>query len=510
MRTLAMTGVMVLALLALTGCSGDSGSGLPQELPFTVERADVGEPLTTAEAESFTADMTKFWNDVEYFQWLWLTGHGLHESYNPAMPDYMIHWQDTTATKSGDTVTFLHVGGADNLMIDNPKIITAVGSAYLLTGDEKLAKIATQHIKGISAFFLGYIWGNENPVVTGLLPRAIFTQDHSYTTDGGRKVVVSYAGVREEKIDWNANTIHNPANPTYGDIWVRNERSKDDVPHIFRVVPFLQRLMEDAKDPDLIAAAAEAHANLKAFTKDIVDTGYFIRAKNSNGEVYIPTIDGGGVKDLASFVNFEQIMPNAECNSKLNAALLAYGQPLDNDCGVGISETYESVSTSVHYYNFAIIRYFHVAAVHQALAAGHYDVAENLMQGLMQRADEDMHNTAKRNTESRWDTDLASWLLAAASAGMPLTSEEKRLIRTLYTASMAYYRTWPNWDLWDATVPDGSAAWVPPENADGHAYISAEEMAAFMELCYSPYVDRDNIADLINCDKVADKASWGL
>ncbi len=487
----------------------ESEQGIPEALPFTLTREDVGEALTEAEITAFTKKITGFMKNVDYFGWILWTSHGMDKSYDENMPDYKLYWQDTRATKAGDTVTFSHTGGADNLMIRTSKILNQAIAGYFMSGDERFARIIEQYSKGMVALFQGMMFGGDDNV-TSVMARAIFTLNHSYEEEG-RKVVVDYDPVKqEEKYDWNAHTIPNVNNPYWGEIWVRNMRSKDDVPHMFRTMPLLKRVAAYAKDDYVREAAQNAYDHMVAFAKDIVDTGYYIRTKEKDGVAYIPHEEDmpGVVKDLASFVNFEEFIPNAECNSKLNAALLAYGEPLENDCEQGFGGNYEGIATAGHYFNFAIIRYFHLAAITNSLMAHENAMAQKLLEGLVVRADEMVHDDYRRGEIKEWDADGAPWLLAAAASGLPLTSEEARLIIQQYSDSVDFFEAWPNWDLWDESVPDGVVDYAPSRSTAERDYIRPEEMAYIMEYCFSPFRNPAGVK-LVDCDIVGDSSRWG-
>jgi len=496
--------VLLLAALAWAGCSGPSSSTddeLPDSLPFELTRPAVGEPPTGEEIEAFTGKITGFWKQVDYFRWCTWHSHGLHSSYDPDMPDYAVWWQDTRAIKEGDTVTFQHVGGADNLMIRTSKVLSNAISGYLASGDPIMRKIAIDYCKGTVALFQGLVFGSEDPVEPYVTARAIFTHNHSYTTDDGRKVAVDYEPYKSERYDWNAHTVPNPENPFFGSIWVRNMRSKDDLPHMWRVVPLLMRLVQDAEDEEVREAGELALEYLTGFAKDIVDQGYRIRTKES-GETYVPD------EDLASFVLYDEWIPNAECDPKLTAALLAYGEDLDNDCENGISPTYEAAAAAGNYFNYAIVRYFHLTAITAALILRKDRIAERLLDGLVERADAMAADEEERLDHREWDPDMASYLLASASSGLPLPAAAARIVQEQYSAAVDHYQDWPYWDLWHDSVPDDTYEYKPSRDAAEKKHVRPEEMTYLIEYCYSPWKNPAGV-ELVDCEIVLDPSRWG-
>jgi hypothetical protein len=491
----------LLICFLFVGCSEENDKVNPS-LPFELSRPEAGEPLSQAEISAFTKKITGFWKEIDYFRWCSWHSHGLHSSYDPDMPDYMLWWQDTRAIKQGDTVTFEHYGGADNIMIRTPKVLTQAISGYLASGDPIMRDLVIGYSKGIVALFLGMAWDGEDPLVESVTARSIFTHNHSYTTFDGRKVAVDYDPAKHESYDWNAHTVPNPNNPYFGDIWIRNMRSKDDVPHMYRVAPLLLRAAQDAPDQEVRQEAQRAYDFLVAFAKDIVDHGYQIRTKE-NGEIYIPE------EDLASFIYYDNVFPNAECNPKLASALLGYGQELDNECDKGISYYYETTVTSSKYFNYAIVRYFHLAAITNSLINKKNDIAWQLFKGLIKRCDEIVADEQQMTDHPEWFADAASFLVAAAASGLPLTTEEARLIQEQYLLAIDHYGTWQYWDFWDASVPDGTYADKPSQEGEhGDRYIRAEEMTYFIEYCNSFWKNPAG-AEVVDCEIVLDPSRWG-
>jgi len=213
-------------------------------------------------------------------------------------------------------------------------------------------------------------------------------------------------------------------------------------------------------------------------------------------------------KDLASFVDYDALIPNAECDPKLTAALLAYGEPRDNDCGNGISQQYETVATGSHYFNYGIVRYFHLTAIVNALVSKQDRVAKDLLKGLIERCDIMTADQSERVDHTEWDADMASYLLAAAASGLPLTSAEARIIQDRYTLSVDHYSEWPYWDLYDSSVPDGEYEYRPNRDAADTKHVRPEEMAYLLQYCYSPWRNPAGV-EIANCDVVLDPTRWG-
>jgi len=479
----------------------------PDELPFAFTRPAVGTPLTPAEVTEFTKKITGFWRDTNYFQWLASISHGVGPN-DQDWPTYKCFFGDIAASKDGDVVTLTHTGFDDNYTIGMSKVFNNLAAAYLLSGDAARGELVREYCNGYRALYLGMIWDSEetDPVHT-LQPRTVFTRNHIYY-ENGHEIHVDYDPVKHYSFDWNAHTIPNALNPFWGEIWIRNMRSKDDMPHIMRAVPLMQRVAAEAPDAEVRAAAAAALVYLEAFARDIVDSGYFIRTKDEDGNQYVPVDDHGMVVDLASFVQYEWIVPRAECNAKLTSALIGYGSDLDNDCANGFGGLYEQVATYTHYYNWAIIRYFHAAALLNALMQGENDVAYTLLEGMTIRADDMVHDEQGPLEHAEWISDTAVYLLAAAAAGLPLTDEEARLVMEQYSLSVDHHLAWGYWDPWDESVPNGAFPYRSGRWGGPVAAVHDDEMIFILEYCYSPFRNPSTAA-LVDCDVVADPSQWG-
>jgi len=284
-------GALVLAAAVLTclaACvSPDNGAKVtspervarfPAALPFEVGRTDPGgAPPTASELDAFTRRMVRFFASSGFFRWTRRHSHGLAEPNPWGEPPYMYWWQDTTAVRAGELVTFRHEGGADNMMAHTGRIFGPVAGAYMtLTRPEEqepLRELVLGYIRGVSAMIDGSIWAEEDPVVDTIMARAIFHRNHTWELDGGRRAAVDYEPERREVFERRHDTLHNPANPTWGDIYVRTKRSKDDFPWVYRMQTHLARLLWSCQDREVRDAALRLYDQLQAFAADIVDHG---------------------------------------------------------------------------------------------------------------------------------------------------------------------------------------------------------------------------------------------
>ncbi|MBM4387584.1 MAG: hypothetical protein FJ088_07580, partial [Deltaproteobacteria bacterium] len=111
--------------------------------------------------------------------------------------------------------------------------------------------------------------------------------------------------------------------------------------------------------------------------------------------------------------------------------------------------------------------------------------------------------------DKRWFGEMAVFLLQSASAGVPLTSGEARLIHEYYGKAADAYKVWERWDLWDESVPDGiynhGTGYRPSD--EGH-FVNIEDIAFLLEYCFSPFKNTDGVK-FVDCDVVKDPGKWG-
>ncbi len=479
--------------------------GLPLALPFPLTRPDPGPPADPQEVADFTREMVGFLKDIDYFTWVYETTHGTHAS--TGLPDYQIWWHDVVAVKEGDTVTFrasAKDGGSHNNAEPTMLVLAQAIGAYLLTGDEAAGRIVDQFTKSILAVTRGFVY-DENDPVEHLMARNIITVGHSFVLPSGKKKAVDYSEWYFPYEGWNADRFRYEHNPTWGDVWVTNKRSKDDVPYFYRVAAWLPYVIELSPDPGVRAVAAEALDLLERFARDIVDSGWNIRTKDAQGNVILVED-----QDLASFVRYTEIFPDAECDPRLASALLGYGEPLDQDCGDGQGSPYDTIAGAGNYYNYDIIDQFHMAAVALALVRGRDDIAKRLLEGLITRIERyrDPQSGEPGQSNENWPRDMARLLLMAASVGVPLTSEEAAEVRGFYRRTIAAYREFPRWDLWDPSVPDGTYSFRDGGMYPRHepAFIRVEDLAFVLEYCWSPFRNPAG-APVADCEAV--RQAWG-
>ncbi|MBN2494632.1 MAG: hypothetical protein JXR96_08595 [Deltaproteobacteria bacterium] len=505
MRPSTLLAWIAVCLTAACSDGGSPGIDLPMSLPFTLTRPDAGEPLTDAEIRGFTSRITGFWKRIDYFTWVAETCHGMDAS--TGQPDYMIWWHDVDAVKQGDTVTFRHNsahGGSHNNAEPTSLVLSQAIGAYLASGDPAAGLVVTQFAKSFTAVMEGFVFDAGDPLHC-IMARNIVTHNHAFRLPSGKSKAVDYSDWYSTYEGWNAHRVHYPNNPTWGDIYVTTMRSKDDVPYMYRAAAWFPYLIKLAPDDAVRTAIQDALEHMQAFARDIVESGYFIRTKDAEGQPFVPE------EDLASLVDYMDLFPGAECDARLASALMGHAEPLDNDCGDGQGSDYDSVAGSINYYNYSIVDQFHLAALHLALAQGHDVLARALLEGLITRLERyrDPASEEPGQANENWERDVSLLLLMGAAIGMPLTSAEAREVHRFLDRAVEDYTDFPTWDLWNPSVPDGTydfrSGFHPAHRPEA---IRIEDIGFLMEYCWSPFANPAGVR-FVDCEIVNDPARWG-
>lgn len=499
----------------------------PRKLPFEFLRPPVGEPVEAAEVTAFTQRIAATLRQVGYFRWLLRTSTGVDAT--TGLADYLAWHNDVQAVKEGPFVTFRHLGHEHNMWIPSAKILSAAVGAYLHTRDWEAGKVAEQYCKGLTAVVKGFVYDLHDPA-PWLMARSILPLDHDFTLDlhtwldDGRYKRVEFSPAKYEAVAWNAETFPWPSNPTWGSIWVTNMRSKDDVRAITRTVPFLRYVVEDAPDAFVRDACAETLETMVRFHQDIVDHNYFIRTKDRYGNAY--SLPCGG-KDLGSYNCYAELDPANECCARLATDMIAYGERRTNDCGTCTGSMYDLIAPVGNIYNINIIWDFHMAAVLSSLVARQYREAYWALVGLAKRTDDylDPDPSFPGLASPFWPSRLALYLVEAASVGLPLTAREVRLIHRAWDAAAEDLLAFPNWDLWDSSVPDGVYGgwtnwdwWLPSKPIEEinrtnfrpvvrPEAVPVQWFATLFEYCASPFRNPAG-ESFVDCDLLSDPSAW--
>ena len=207
----------------------------PSILPVSYPRPDVGTPLTATELQTATDELIALLKDTRYFDFVDERIHG----WPKGDPNNGYWWGTTstgiTATKSGGTVTYKHSNdGTDNAGIVTSPYLEGACYAHLLWGQAKTADLVRRIARGMSGWVIAMerTAGDTTPT---LLARSLYPPP-VMSNEGGRSLFID-TSLSRPGIDANPSSyIHHPNNPTLGDIYVKNKRSKDNIGHMLRAI----------------------------------------------------------------------------------------------------------------------------------------------------------------------------------------------------------------------------------------------------------------------------------
>lgn len=508
----------------ILGCQGEPAQIVMPELPawfpeqpynpgFAITRKDDGAFPEPIEINEFTDAYASFLKRTDFIGWIDRHAQGLATDNPWGMPDYKIWWTHAFMVRDADLVTLSFRTPPDNTTQSVGRVLGATAGLYMQSGDKTSRALSLGLIRGLSATFDGMVWGDEDPVIDTIMARTIFNRSHETTLEGGRRLLVDYESVRFEEVELRHDTIHNPDNPTWGDIYIRNKRSKDDFPFIYRNMAMLVELAHRTGDPEVRRDVVRLVGQMRAMAADIVEHDYCIRTKDFEGKPYIPLMQDKTVEDFATYRAYESFVPLGECTGKLSTAYLASGEALENNCEnedtafYGDGYLYEELAIAAHFCATDLIWNYHVAALAMALLFDDMETARKLLDGLAARID-GLWTDKRAPDYTEWWPEVAQLLVLSAAYGLPLTGGEARLIQSLWLESTSFYEDSVCWDPWDSSIPEGTVCEVMPrryaQTGDGEAsraHIRIEEMLSPFEYCASPYRSTSG-AMFINCDKL--------
>lgn len=444
-------------------------------LPFVYTRADVGTPLSPTELTAFTDRYVELLHTTRWMQAVtdrlvgWPAADPAHGYW------YGTWWSGVGIELSGGNVTFRHVDvGGDNNGLRTPQVMEGACYAYLLTGAAAPAVVLETTMRGYSQWIMGMErTAGDTPV---MMTRAIYPPNITWTVNG-HTITLDHSASRPGVDNGATEYVHIAANPHWGDIWVKNKRSKDDLGHMFRG---LGQISECAGR--LGGGAAQSFVELKqhyqAWSMQVVNDGYRIATLDKTGAVTYPT------DTLAWFTN----VGGAECAGMLMVSLVGQGNAGTLNCGSGISTAEALIYFSATYLkpgNKQMLRTYHEAAANHAILAGQTALAETLVKGLGERLDRDF-NYMEQNGGSLPpnvpEDHLVSLVMHAANVGVPLTSREVRWLQERFDRARTAYllpANLPQYTMF--SLPDGAYVYEP--SGDG---VNFTELALPLGSCASP------------------------
>lgn len=446
----------------------------PSSLPVSFTRPDVGTPLTQAELDAATDDLIALLKGTRYFDVVDERVHGWPESDPAKGYWYGTWWSGVSVIKSGGHVTYQHShDGADNNGLRTAPLLEGACFAQLMWGKSLTASLVQRMARGYSSWELA-MQRSTGDTAKPMLARAHYPANVT-SSDGGRTILIDYAADRPG-VDGTSEYVHLPTNPTFGDIWIKNNRSKDDMGHVFRSIAQVQDCA-----PRLSPAAKADLAQMKdlyaTWSRQVEADSWGIATLDKSAQVTMAPV----TQTLAHYT----LTGNIECPGVLMMRLLGDGNPGSFDCGNGISALEQLSSGSLSNGVKQILRTHHEAAVNIAFLTGQNAPGLALLQGLASRVEADLALVTQPSPPAGMNpSDVAALLVHSANAGVPLTSNEVRWLQArLHTARVAYLAApATTYNVFDAATPDGTYPYEP--GGDGFAF---NDIGVLLGACTAPY-----------------------
>ncbi|NOZ01061.1 MAG: hypothetical protein GXP54_04135 [Deltaproteobacteria bacterium] len=455
-------------------------------LPFT--RPEKGEPVSPDELKAATTMYLGLLDGTRYFAATNERVHGWPRSDPKGRYWYGTWWSGVKVVKQDGKVTFLHrEDGSDNNGMRTGPILSAACFAQVLWGDQ--GDLVRKLVRGFNSWSLAM--DRESVPNDGrLLARAAYPES-ILSTDDGIQYFIDYSLNRPGKDLDEPNPpsiyVHNPDNPQWGDIWVKNKRSKDDIGHMLQAIAFLPACTVDA-DPGFQADLDLLRQRYQAWCRGVEDNDWGIVTVDGDWNEETPP------EDLAHYID----AGNAECKSMLAIRLYGRGDPGDLDCGNGLSLLDEEwlLKNDFHQIN----RSYHEAAAAMAFMEGFEDLGDRMLEGLAWRLDTIFDAKEDPDTyDGPHDQDLAELVTMSAAVGLPLTWREVRFLHQRIKEAHDTYLSGgslPAYRVFDKDVPDGEY----PYNPGGGGFFW-RYLGTVLGTCASPYRNPTS-RPVLDCDMV--------
>ncbi|MDB4994266.1 MAG: hypothetical protein JWM74_1698, partial [Myxococcaceae bacterium] len=242
----------------------DAESPAPQGLPFPFTRPAVGAPVPAVELAAITDKYIALLTQTRHFDVMDERVLGWPESDPQKRYWYGTWWTGAGFEKVGGEVHLVHLeNGADNIGIPTSFALESVCLAHKMWPSPKLEHLTRRLIRGFNSWILAMQRMPADPA--GVLLARVGYPSSIASTDRGQSVFINYDADRPGK-DSYTDYVHVAQNPSWGDVWIKNKRSKDDVGHMLRAIATLDDCAA-ALTPATKADLVEMRANYVAWAK---------------------------------------------------------------------------------------------------------------------------------------------------------------------------------------------------------------------------------------------------
>lgn len=453
-------------------------------LPFDYRRADVGRPVTAAELAAVTDHYLALLERTRWFDYVDARVHGWPESDPARRYWYATWWSGTGISVRNGRRSFEHVDvGAENNGLRTPQLMEGTCYSWLLYRNADDQHLVRRLMRGLSSWRLAMTRRPGDPEV-GLLARASYPAS---IRDVARGIDINYAPNRPGVDGGASRFVRVPDNPTWGDLWIQNQRSKDDMGHILRGVAALEACDGTFTEPGAQQDLVQMRLLYQQWAMRVESDGFRIATYDPGLAVVIPA------SQLATYF----VTAGIECHAQIALRLMWQFDPLGARCptptGVSADPT-----PGIRNDAMQIVRTHHEAAAALALITGRGALARTMLEGLAVRLETilGVYESGMSPDNAR-PTDVVQLMVESANLGVPLTSREVRWLHGQIEAAFAGYDTrGPEWRVFDDDPPEGDYLFEP-----GGPGIDVKDLALLLGTCVAPYRN-PNGRPLLDCARV--------
>jgi len=397
--------------------------------------------------------------------------------------------------KENGQVRYVHSeDGADNNAMRTAPILAGVCFGQTLWGGQE--PLLRKLVRGFESWALA-MERPSHPETGVMLARAQYPRS-IVSEDDGRTIAIDYDPCRPGA-EWTQDDtppsvfVHNPDNPWWPDLWVKNKRSKDDVGHMLQALAFLPGCV-DGGSAELQADVERAATVYAAWSRRVEDDGWRIATVDEDWVPFFPA------EDLGFFIT----VGGLECVLQLAVRLYGHGDAGPLACGDGLSAADELWTLKNDFHQ--IHRSFHEAAAALAALNGDRALADALLSGLAWRVERILDaRAAGEDPAGPGDQDLAELIVMSANAGLPLTWREVRFLHERIAEAHAGFLTdalRPSYDVFAPATPDGEYVFTPEGGGLRWRYLPAA-----LGTCASPLRSPAS-APALDCERLRANPPW--
>lgn len=446
--------------------------------------------ISQEEVSTATNELISILQQTKYFDFIESRIHGWPESA-PQYPWWGNYWSGVTVKKEQGKVSYVHnADGSDNNGLRTAPLMEGACYAYLLSKNPEFEKLTRNMIRGMSGWVLSSLV-NRSDVEPKVLNRAFYPQS-ILSTDNNREIYFNYDASRPGKTNSATQFVRIPDNPYYGDIYIKNQRSSDDIGHIIRSLNVTEatcynEMLEARGDFD---QAIELYAR---WGKDVDESGFRIPTLDKN-------LKYSSTENVSVAYTYSILGTNPFCVGPFAIRLLHKDSVGDINCGTGISWMENMLRAFLKNDAFETLRAHHMAAVTMAKKRGLQEQTKELMRGLKKRVAQDFTDVLSDNPPNRYNKrDIPMFFISAVNMGVSLTTEQiKWLHQKLHQTYLHYNKVveQPVFNVFNSSVPDGEYSYDAPEAEDG---IYFRALGLLLGSCVSPYRD-PSAQSILDCE----------